>query len=478
MEIENSPLSTMASVVIKNGTSSVVSYTAIISILVNTGNAVPDTNYVKPLQISNVTIVRDYVHNLADVITCTMQIPIGQYTYLLYPNRAQFEVTLMKARKSITGEDLTSNNYESEKFYGFLVKAPNPATIANGSEMIDMGTLDLKGTIDIHFQLVSEAVTKLKAISFSTIVRDVALDDLLETVLPTEMTSINIDSNLALQDFELSTIDNETVYPQIVFPTGFRLIDMPDYLQDMYGLYNAGMGSYIQNRTWYVFPLYDNSDYEVTLRTITFIILPKKKFNGIEHTYMVNQDTISILITSDTKFKDDAGTGQYNSGNGVRYTDANTVVDGSGTTGGNKITIKRSDNVSEYLLANNPKGINVVSAPTTNVTSNPFKANSEMTSRIGGNVRLTWQNSDPSIILPSMKCKIVYFDDNQVKEIYGVILKTQNATIKNSDIQSTNYVTTSVIDIFIQTLPVNTDNSKVDGTITSTQMGSPNALNI
>jgi len=473
MEIQNSPLALMAAKIIKEGTSSVTSYKAIIAILPDENDTYQTTQWVYPLQINNINILRDYVHNFSDIITCTMQIPIGQYTYLLYPKRAKLEVTLIKTIKNINGEEVTGNNIESEKFYGFLIKPPNPATIANGAEMIDQGTLDLKGVLDINFQLVSEAVTKLKAITFSTIVRNTALDDLMQTVLPTEMQKLQLDSSVAMQDFELSPIDNDTTYDAILFPTGFRLIDMPDYLQDTYGLYNAGMGSYIQNRTWYIFPLYDNSDYDQLLRTVNFHIVPKKKYNGVEHTYIVNKDSINILITSDTKFKDDAGTGQYNAGNGVRYVDANNVVDGYGTTKDNKITINRQDNVSEYIVNNNPKNINVVSTPTNNVTANPFKANSELTSRIGGTVRLTWQNSNPSLLLPSMKCKITYFDEGITKEIYGLVLKSQNITVKNSDINTVNHVTTTVVDIFIQTLPVNTD---TDGTTTSSVMGTNQAL--
>lgn len=473
MEIQNSPLAVMAAKIIQEGRSSVTSYSAVIAILPDDSDPSQTIQWVHPLQVSNINILRDYVNNFGDVITCTMQIPIGQYTYLLYPKRAKLEVTLIKNIKNINGEDITGNNIESEKFYGFLVKPPNPATIANGAEMIDQGTLDLKGVLDIHFQLVSEAVTKLKAVTFSTIVRNIALDDLIETVLPTEMKKLNLDDSVSIQDFELSSIDNDTTYDAILFPTGFRLIDIPDYLHDVYGLYNAGLGSYIQNRTWYIFPLYDNSDYDKLLRTVNFHVVPKKKYNGVEHTFIVNQDSINILITSDTKFKDDAGTGQYNSGNGVRYVDANTIVDGFGTTKDNKTTISRQDNVNEYIVADNPKGINVVTTATSNVTANPFKANSEVTSRIGGTVRLTWQNSDPSLLLPSMKCKITYFDDGITKEIYGIILKSQNIIVKNSDIRTVTHVTTTVVDIFIQTLPVNTD---TDGTTTSTVMGTNQAL--
>jgi hypothetical protein len=43
-------------------------------------------------------------------------------------------------------------------------------------------------------------------------------------------------------------------------------------------------------------------------------------------------------------------------------------------------------------------------------------------------IEVVWENSDPSLITPGLAVKYMYLDGEEVKEMYGIVIKTHHFT--------------------------------------------------
>ena len=131
---------------------------------------------------------------------------------------------------------------------------------------------------------------------------------------------------------------------------------------------------------------------------------------------------LTVLATSESKFSDINKAMLLKEGNGVRFADARKFMNKITETKDNKSTIKRKDTNHEYLSVPLEKQ-NTVEMAETRIHSNPFKEYSKQAKKDGGLFSFVWQNADISLLYPGMPVKVLYSDQEDVKELQGVLLK-------------------------------------------------------
>jgi hypothetical protein len=338
---------------------------------------------------------------------------------------------------------------ETERYSATLVdKNPSPA-IAQGRETNDEFTLDLMGIPDIQFQLYSKNIEQIRMMTVGGAFRKTTVSNVIKSLLTAESKKAKVDDKLKLDGVDMIPASNNQTKEHVIITHGIKLFDLPNYLQNKYGVYNTGLGSYIQNKHWYVFPLFDTTQFEKREKNVTILILPTNKCPEIVKSYKKKGDSTTILISSDTGFKDDSGTQYLNFGNGARLGDANKYLEGYSTTEDNKTKIVRSENNSEFLSEERPDGINNVSVTGSRITANPFLVYSNLNARNGGAFTCIWENSDVTVIHPGMLAKLVYFDESEVKELTGVIHVAQHVSAKIGDISTSRHTTNTFLTIFV-----------------------------
>jgi hypothetical protein len=268
-------------------------------------------------------------------------------------------------------------------------------------------------------------------------------------LLTNEASKADVDETRAIEGVDLVPVSNRDIKEQIVLTHGTKLVDVPDFLQKRVGVYSAGLGSYIQNKHWFVFPLYDTTQFQDRQNTLTIVVLPRRKYSEIERTYKKVGSSLTILMTGETGFKDDSGAQYLNEGNGARFSDASRLLDKSVTTAGNKATMSRARNNSEFLSDQRSDGINHVPIASSRITSNPFVIYSDLNRRNGGMFKGVWQNSDPKLILPGMAVRILYSDQDEMKEIYGVMQGAEHFSHKVGDLASKKFSNQSIVYVFV-----------------------------
>lgn len=444
MEIEKTPLYKEAMSIIQHGEAQAnVGWKAIIHL------GITEETYI-PLQVVAVNIRRDYNLAYADEMTCTLLIPLGKYSRKIYPNRNDLQITLIKTSlKGNTASINRSKDTETERYSATLLDDCMAIAEGKGKESNDEATLDLHGIADIHFQLYSKAVEQVRMMTVGGVFRQTKLDQVILGILTKESSKAKVDDKKVITGVDLIPISNSEKKEHVVITHGIKVIDLPNYLQNKYGIYNAGLGSYIQNNVWYVFPMYDTTQFEKREKTLTILVLPSSKLPELERSFRKNGDSLVILVSSDTGFKDDSGTQYLNDGNGARLGNANKYLESFSTTKDNKTTISRTKNNSEFITDTKPDNLNHVNVAGERITANPYTVYSNLLSRNGGVFQCIWENSSPNLIIPGMITKIIYFDKNEIKELIDVTLGVKHTSMKVGDMNTLKHTTNSSLSIFV-----------------------------
>ena len=443
MEIEGTPIYREVQTILANGpTTTNVTW----DVLFHYG----DQATYSPLSLLNINTKRDYIHNYTDETTINVLMPLGDYARIIYPNRNNLEITLTKSPLEELAESLDQNGQNTvERYTAVLISDDRSPTIAQGQEVNDLPALNLVQFVEIHFQIYDKAIEQLRVAQTGGVYRSCLLQNVVKTLLTNAAQMPKVSAERSIVGVDMVEADNQDLKGQIAIPHGTHVIDVPDFLQNRYGLYNAGVGSYIQNKNWFVYPLYDTTEFNQRHQTVTFMVLPKRKFSDIERTFELVGTSLNVLITGETRFRDDNGSNYLNAGNGARFADANTLMDDPVTTGGNRVRISRDDNNNEFVSDKAIGGIQNAVTSRNRITANPFVAWSELAAKNGGAVQLVWQNSDPTLLTPGMAAKVMYVDGEELSEIYGIVHHVHHICMRYGNHGNPRFKNQSVVILFV-----------------------------
>lgn len=454
-EIENTPLFREANDIINNGqTGTNFGWRVIIHL--------SDTQTMRPIKVKAISNTRDYAKKFTDVTTVSVYMGLGQYARDLYPNRDRLQITLQKLPQAELSESGDGDAaIESERFSATLLdEVPAPA-VAQGAEANDKDVLDLTDMPIVNFQIFNKALEQVRMVSVGGIWRNCNMESLLQAILTKESQKVDVNQERAMVGVDIVPASNTDKHAQVVISHGVKLVDVPDYLQKRYGIYSSGLGSYVQNKYWHLFPLYDTTQFNERQQTMTILVMPQRKYSEIERTYRQVGDSLTVLMTGETGFKDDSGSQYLKDGNGARFADAGRQMESVSNNTGNKAIVSRARNANEFMTDKRPDGINHVPVAKARITSNPFPIYSELAGRNGGLFKGVWQNSDPKLILPGMMVRIIYSDQDETKEMYGVVHGAEHISIHTGDVASEKFATHSVVYVFVQKPSTDTDTAAV-----------------
>lgn len=410
-----------------------------------------------PLSMMELSLRRDYIDAFADEMGLKLLIPYGKYTYKIYPNRNNLNITI---QKFFLKENSTEIDYDkpidSETFGATLIEEyPLPST-THGQQAKDEASLDLIDLIPVRFQLCNRAVEKIRLQLVGGTYRKETVGNIIRSNIDGVCAKINVPNQRKIIGADCVEFHNKKVYDQIIIPHGMKLIDVPGYIQNRYGVYNSGLGSYIQNSSWYVFSLYDPKRFYKTERTLTIHVIPKNKFPEIERTYYVLNKEVHILANNESDFRGDNEISYRIDGNGVRFVDADLVMNDYYKTKGNKAIAKRKSNINEFASELTSDYLSYSPLSNDRITANPFRQNTDLTRRKGGIFKFIWNNSNPALVEPGMPCKITYYEDNIVKVAYGTVLSSMTMTNLVGAFNSGKHVTNSQLQLYGFKEPTNT----------------------
>lgn len=444
MEIINSPLwNEVQDVMVSGETSANFTWNALIHY------AGIDYRVLQVVQVNN---VRDYVSSYREDLTCTLMIPLGKYARRIYPNRRDLEITLIKTPLTERSAEIDNDKpILTERYKANLINEDTAPTDGQGHEYTDEDKLDLSDILEVHFELRTFAVDQIRNLSFGGNWRRDTTDEVIRTILTTESSRIEVSEEHKLKGVTIVEGDNRAKYEQLNFTDGTPLIDLPGVMQKRWGVYNSGIGHFIQDLYWYVYSLYDPKELDTRKKSATLIIVPKNKLSNVERTFKINGNHATIIITGETGVQDDVGAQYLNDGIGARYSDASKQVANWGQTRDNKLILNRTKLNSEYVAQERQtQNQNLAPVVRSRITSNPYPIASSLNARAGGYFKAVWENHDVSVLTPGMPMRILNFDNGELVEYEGILHHVISRNVQVGDLPSKVYRNLCVLMVFVK----------------------------
>lgn len=404
------------------------------------------------LKVISTDIDRDYVGSYADKIMVVAVFPKGTFEHLIMPYKDNLLCT-MKGTPigQVTGEVSTNQPLPSQQMRGTLIDTGSAILDGNDPYVQDIKAADLNSFSVVRMQLVDLTVEQLRMKSVGGIFRNTKPGDALRTAMLHAISDLKLTKDQTPAGVTMVDPDNTAVRDHIVIPSDRSFLDLPDHIHhNCGGIYSTGMGFYLQNTMWYVYPAYNIKRFNKAKKTITFINLPKNRFIEAEKTYRSTPNQTIVLVTGDTASLDNTESMILNEGNGVRYTDANKIIDGFGKAANNVYEIQRAKNNSEFIVEKRDTGYNHVPVSRKRITSNGYVEMSKMSLRGSRHMIVTWENSDPSLIEPGMPCKFVYLVNDKVMETEGLVIGAHTYThMKGKGLSDGRHVSKTAVKLLV-----------------------------
>lgn len=404
------------------------------------------------LKVMSIDFQDDFESKYSTEIIGRMALLGGVYAKWIYPSKDNLEMTLYRVPlHEATDVNNTEAVIESERYRVTLVDTGNPIVEGNGANTATEDILNLTNIFEVDFQLVNKAVEQLRMISIGGIYRNVTVEDVVKGVLTSESKKVSVEGVRIPQGVDMIKASNQNKRDHVIIPHGTKLVDLPAYVHHKCGgMYSAGLGYYLFGDYWYIYPCFDSTRFNQEENTLTVVNVPRNKLPDTERSYRQDGSNLVVLATGDVKLRDDTESRQLNEGNGVRFSDANNFMDGFTTVKGNKAYVSRGKNNSEFISTERKTGLNNVPVSSNHINANPYLERSKLAKRQGSVLGFVWENSNPKLLYPGMPVKVLYLSGDEIKTIYGTLLKAHHyVQLKGKGYTDIRYATRSVLSVFI-----------------------------
>lgn len=426
MAVEHSPLQAEIDLIFENGPNPVHSK----------WECMVHTPHIRllPLKLISLDIECDYLNNYSNQIILKLLLPRGAFTHDIMPYKQEL---MIEVTRNAVGENSdTSEDDETwtRHYRAIIVNEADNAVGTIGPNVQNRETSNISDLLEVEFQLMELALEQLRLLETGGIYRNVIPGDVVRYALTHASKQVDLPAEDAVKGVDIVPYDNQKPHPHIVIPHGTKLQDLATVVQnDWGGIYNTGVGCYLQDGLWYLWPEFNLQRYEKERRTLLLINLPPLRYRGVERTYRVNEFQVIALSTGEAEHVDLSHHRQLNQGNAVRFTHTDQMWEGINTfeknfgesTKDNRFKIKRADNNSEYRAIERPN-YDVAPVSATRLSNNAFAETSKLATRQGGFLTLVWEHSQPDLIFPGMPTRLQYLRNDEVDEVDGIVVKAHH----------------------------------------------------
>lgn len=372
---------------------------------------------------------------------------------------------LVKYRDALTCQVIISSgtNRVMKEYVAIPLVDKDVHTESNNTIANKMDALNDVSIVPYEFQLMDKGFAKLRNIPVSNIYMMANVRDALMTVLEQGSQAVGLtgyDKYKGLEVYE--PVDNTNNFRQIIFPSGTRLIDAPQFLQNHneYGVYSKGLGSFYKQNHWWVYPLFNTERVKTHPRPLNLIRVPENKIPDLSSTFYVTPTALTIILTGKADHQDHADIRKQNEGVGQRMIMGDAIAGDTGYhyNAGRALTT-RADSMQEYKLSDRRNGEEWIPI-NPNPTGNLMVGLSQNARNQGEVVEVEWRNGDTGYLEPGHPLTYQYFyDDDTVYVRRGVLLGYRNDYIPITSDYKPIMKRTTMLTIFLKSQDRYSDSS-------------------
>ena len=386
--------------------------------------------------VSGIRTHRNYVNLVSDYIEITLMILHGTYIYDVHEFLENLEVTLYKTRqfKPQGRPVVVAERYKA--VYLLEHNSSNPTTSTATRELLNQNP-----PLAVTLQLLdrSAEATRIKTTqgSFSSSTnktnKDMSVKSFLWGIIGSHLDRITIAGNKAFDVIDIEEPNNKEQLRSLVIPSETRILDLADYIQNKSdGVYNSGIGVFMQRfsrtptqseKLYSVYSIYDSSKYHTAPVKAIFYAPPTSSLSINDKTFTYEDGILRAVVNHISNLDDVAESILMSKGSGYkRGINPGIMAENPFEITDEGPKFRQEDSTVAVVYKDRADGLHY--APKVSNTTNPYKASSDLMSKMGMYVTIKANNLDIDYIYPAMACKISYIDGaNQLIELYGVIHK-------------------------------------------------------
>lgn len=404
---------------------------------------------IKSMAVTYYSRLEDYVSNLFSLTFIEVNILPSQYYDLLQAGREHLKVKLTKLTQD--NKIVNSRIYEAK-----LLGMGNEQIDNNINSIQNTDMMDKTSIKTITIQLIEQAAYNLLLREVGGIFRN----DNAANVLKYYLAKQQLHDTYAMDDAVGSiTFDSEIVdikHDSIVVDDGTPLVNLGDYLQERYGIYNQGFGIYLKDLQWHIFAPYNVKKRTSKVDRLVVINAPANRYRAIDETYNLSGYTHTVIATAPTssvRLDDNA----MNTGTGVKFADPGKLLDGFSSDDPTATEPKLDpksymteytgfDYNNEQMLTRTVKG---------RFDANPTVAASNLAATGGYVITAGWDNGIIDGLIPGMPVEYIYENGRNMYSMYGTLLSAHEESVPMNGSMLDGIMNTTVkLSMFLKPLSV------------------------
>lgn len=285
-----------------------------------------------------------------------------------------------------------------------------------------------KSLVDVKVQLVEKGFEQLKSRHVGNNYHNISGCSLLRHLIDYHANLDNDDVNSMINGVDVAPNYNTEVKQQIALRQGLTLVEAMHIInQDSGGLWPTGFSYFIHNQTWYIFPPYSLGRYNDNVKKLLIVNLPKDRLPGLEATYHDSPSLLTVLSTRDVMVKDKREAKKLSFGTGLRFADAAKLLTGFADIVDNKVQVDASKNVNDLVVSQRADDVQQIRFTANPVTSAKNLELSKLAPSKGFMMRISWENSDGSLVYPGMPVKVLYLKKKKPATVVGTVVAIESA---------------------------------------------------
>lgn len=373
-------------------------------------------------QVRSIETMREYNTNMGDYVVINFNMYLGDYVKDVYAYKDNVMCTITK---NYLDTDLTDivTTYK-------LIVINDGGAIENNSFYKDMSKTELnqKGLIQIEAQLYQIEIEGLKQFYVDGNYSNLTVKNLLLGLFGDARKYIEVNGQALEFVVYMFDPNNTLEYENIFIPTGIRLADLGTYLQNTsYGVYNGGIGTYLQMNEknklcLYIYPLYSQTRYlkKKKEKILTIFKADTDKLDVVDNTYILDGDSIKMFTGSNTKVTEKATDALQDGGDTLISSQSDEVLNRNADITASSFQMDKSEQLKGVSVVNRKDGMK--KAKYVGPESNMYKVRTDAIRNTMTFIQVTWHFSNQEMIYPGMPVCYSYEDTiNGIVNLYGTV---------------------------------------------------------
>ena len=279
-----------------------------------------------PTEVTRISISQNFEESYCDDITvvCTLT-PTELLSILDNYRNLKCKITMYEKNPFYNYVNYREPIYDRE--FRVIMKDKELRKRVSKQALIPDNKLDENGEhhdqsfSNIEFQLIEEEAYLVRKKKFNFQARDVTVRDIIMY-----MAQCCDVSNICIVD-----PDNKTKMTNVIIPPQQTFSSCMEYIQDRYGVYEKGLGYYIMDGTFYVYPIYETQP--TTPESAHLYYAGPDNSSGSKIFHAFSDKVCHVVVNSTPVIKDLVDGGIENFGNAILFQNADRIIDLQSTIG-------------------------------------------------------------------------------------------------------------------------------------------------